>query len=281
MRRRTHSPAGSAAADPVRSDRPWWSKVDPNATDVRAVADAEIDRLPEESRSILAAIWQERGASELKVAGGFSAVSAQLIEHGTADSVLKIVSRAVRDEVRHAEIAVDMAARYRASAIEWPPPAPFPVPVLAPADGRLRATLLVIAMCCINETLACAILEGQLSIATSPLTRAALQSVLADEIDHARAGWAHITTPFVTATMKDEIAADWLPRLMNARLRDLIEEDAPFPGEQFPEHGILTRAARKKIVAIGLDTVVCPGFERAGIDPTKARAWAKTAFEVA
>jgi len=212
------------------------------------------------------------------VAGGFSALSANLIEHGTADAVLKLVSRAVRDEVHHAEIAVDMAARYRASEIEWPPPAPFPVPTLSPADGRLRATLLVIAMCCINETLACGILEGQLSQATSPLTRAALQTVLADEIDHARAGWAHITTPFVTTAIKQEIAADWLPRLLNARLRDLVEEDAPFPGEQFPEHGILTRTARKQIVATALEEVVFPGFARAGIDPTKARAWAATSF---
>ena len=262
----------------MRSARPWWSKVDPNATDVRHVADPEIDALSTDSRAILAAIWQERGASELKVAGGFSALSAQLIEHGTARPVLELVSRAVRDEVHHAEIAVDMAARYRASEVEWPPPAPFPVPVLEPADGRLRATLLVIAMCCINETLACGILEGQLSLAKSPLTRAALQTVLADEIDHGRAGWAHITTPFVTTAMKEQIAAGWLPRLLNARLRDLVEEDTPFPGEQFPEHGILTRTARKQIVATALEDVVFPGFARAGIDPTKAREWASSTF---
>jgi hypothetical protein len=257
----------------VRSARPWWNKVDPNATDIREVADAAIDALPPEARAELAAIWQERGASELKVAGGFSALSAQLIEHGTGDGVLKLVSRAVRDEVHHAEIAVEMAARYRSSAIDWPPPSAFPVPVLAPADGRLRATLLVIAMCCINETLACGILEGQLSIATSPLTRAALQTVLADEIDHARAGWAHLSTPFVTTGMKDEIAAGWLPRLLNARLKDLVDEDAPFPGEQLPDHGILTRTARKQIVATALEDVVFPGFARAGIDPAKAREW--------
>jgi hypothetical protein len=263
----------------VRSASPWWKRADPSATSVRHVADAVIDGLSAESRSILAAIWQERGASELSVAGGFSAICAQLIEHGTADAVLKLVSRAVRDEVHHAEIAVGMAARYRASgAVEWPSPRAFPVPPLIPAEGRLRATLLVVAMCCINETLACAILEGQLARATSPLTRAALQTVLADEIDHARAGWAHLATPYVTAQMKETIAAGWLPRLLNARLGDLVEEDAPFPGEQFPEHGILTRAARKQIVVTALDDVVFEGFARAGIDPASARHWATTAF---
>jgi hypothetical protein len=264
----------------VRNARPWWSKLDAEASDVRAIADPEIDGLSREARTELAGIWQERGLSELKVSGGFTAVTALLIEHGTADGVLKLVSRAVRDEVRHAEIAVDMAARYRASAPLWPPPQPFPVPLLAPAAGSLRATLLVIAMCCVNETLACAILEGQLSQATSPLTRAALQSVLADEIDHARAGWAHLATPFVTPAMKAEIAASWLPRILNARLRELVEEDAPFPGEKYPAHGILTRAARKQIVADALATVVFPGFARLGIDPAKAQEWAGTAFPV-
>jgi hypothetical protein len=37
-----------------------------------------------------------------------------------------------------------------------------------------------------------------MALAASPLTRVALQTVLADEIDRARPGWAHITTPFVT-----------------------------------------------------------------------------------
>ena len=263
----------------MRSARPWWSKLEPSATDVRQVADAEIDALSTDSRAILAAIWQERGASELKVAGGFSALSANLIEYGTADAVLKLVSRAVRDEVHHAEIAVDMAARYRGSEIEWPPPAPFPVPTLAPADGRLRATLLVIAMCCINETLACGILEGQLSQAKSPLTRAALQTVLADEIDHARAGWAHVVSPFVTDAMKKEIGGGgWLPRLLHGRLKDLTDTDSPFPGEQLPDHGILTRKARNEIVATALKDVVFPGFDRAGLDTASARDWAATAF---
>jgi hypothetical protein len=85
------------------------------------------------------------------VAGGFSALSAQLIEHGTAGGVLKLVSPAVRDEVHHPEIAVEMAAR--------------------------------LPVCCINETLACGILEEPLSIATSPLTRAALQEIVATALE--------------------------------------------------------------------------------------------------
>lgn len=264
----------------MRSTKPWFTKVAADATDVGSVPDAEIDALSREARAELADIWQERGASELKVGGSFAAITAEVLVYGTPDTALKILARAVRDEVHHAEIAVDMAARYRGdNAVLWPPPATFPVPAFAPADPKLRATLLVIALCCINETLACGILEGQLSIAKSPLTRAALQTVLADEIDHARAGWAHIVSPFVTEEMKKEIGGGgWLPRLLHGRLKDLTDADSPFPGEQFPEHGILTRKARKEIVATALKDVVFPGFDRAGLDTASARDWAATAF---
>ncbi len=231
----------------------------------------------DEDRATLAGIWQERGSSELRVAGGFSAIAAQLIEHGGSESVLEIVAQAVRDEVRHAEISVELAARYRANEVRWPGPQPVHIPLLAPAEGRLRATLLVIAMCCINETLACAILEGQLVPAKSVLTRAALQSVLSDEIDHARAGWAHLGSRHVTEPMKAEIAR-WLPRLLKAKLGELTDDDAPFPGEHLPNHGILTRRARKEIVATGLSEVVLPGFARAGIDPALAQEWVSSAF---
>ena len=216
--------------------RPWWAKLDASALELADVGDPLIDALPEAGRAALAGIWQERGGSELRVAAGFAAIASELVEHGASDSVLKIVARAVRDEVHHAEISVEIASRYRAGDVEWPPAQPVQVPVLAPAEGRFRATLLVIAMCCINETLACAILERQLSQTKAPLARAAIQTILSDEIEHARAGWAHIASAYVTAPMKHEIGR-WLPRLLKARLTDLIDEDSPFPGEQFPTTG--------------------------------------------
>jgi hypothetical protein len=77
--------------------------------------------------------------------------------------------------------------------------------------------------------------------------------------------------------MKSEIG-DWLPRLLKSRLSDLVDEDTPFPGEQYPDHGILGRRPRKEIVRIALDDVVLPGFAQAGIDPTKAAEWVKSAF---
>jgi hypothetical protein len=257
--------------------RPWWSRADETATEFAQVADPIIDALPPEARQTLSAVWQERGGSELRVAAGFSAVAMQLCEHGSDQSVIELVTRAVRDEVHHAEISVQMAARYGNRDVEWPGPQPVQVPIFASTEGQLRATLFVVAMCCINETLACSVLERQLSQVKPVLVRAAAQTILSDEIDHARAGWAHIASKHVTPAIKREVAR-WLPRMLEARLAELVEIDQPFPGEEYPEHGVLTRKIRRDAIASTLRDAVFPGFARAGIEPTHAVEWAAKAF---
>jgi hypothetical protein len=222
---------------------------------------------------MLAAVWQKRGGLELQVAGGFAAIASELLEHGAAQPVMAIVGQAVRDEVHHAEISVELAARYRGDAVVWPSPAPVHIPKLAPATGPLLATLHMIAMCCINETVACAVLEASFAQAKSPLVRAGVQSILSDEIDHARAGWAHLASPFVDAETKRALPR-WLKRLLAGKLDALLEDESPLPGEAFPHHGMLSRDVFHQAVRAALDDVVLPGFARAGIDTRPARTWA-------
>ncbi len=255
----------------------WWAKAAPDARSFEEVVDPEIEALPAEARAKLAAIWEKRGGLELRVAAGFSALAVELFEHGAAPAVYEILGQAVRDEIHHAEISVEMAAKYRGAAPAWPVPAPLHIPPFAPTTGAMHATLYIIAMCCINETVACGVLEASLAQAKSPLVRAALSTILADEIDHARAGWAHLVSEYVTPEMKRALPK-WLLRLHSAKLRELVEDDAPLPGEAFADHGMLTRARSRKVVRETLDDVIFPGFRRAGIDPSLAEKWAKEAF---
>jgi hypothetical protein len=242
--------------------------------------DLEIERAVPDARTRLAAIWQKRGGLELRVAAGFSAVNLELLEHGATQAVYEIVGQAVRDEVHHAEISIEMAARYRGDAPVWPEPEPLHVPPFAPAKGAMHATLYMIATCCINETVACGVLEAALVQAKSPLARAALATVLSDEVEHARAGWAHIASPYVTPDMKRALPR-WIHHLHAVKLRELVEEDTPLPGEDFAEHGMLSRQRSREVVHATLVDVIFPGFRRAGIDTSLAEEWAQGAFEVA
>jgi hypothetical protein len=248
----------------------WWLRADADAKTIGDVRDAEIDALDAAARNALAAVWQNRGGLELQVGAGFGVIARELVEIGASRAVMEIASQAVRDEVHHAEISVELAARYRGTEVTWPKSAPVHIPELAPATGALRATLHVIAMCCINETVACAVLEAALSRAKSPLVRAGLQSILSDEIDHARAGWAHLAT--LDAATRSALP-NWIARLLAGKLDALLAEEAPMPGEAFPDHGMLSREAFRETVRAALDDVVLPGFERAGIDIGPARSW--------
>ena len=260
-----------------RGKAPWWWRAAPEASSLDEIVDPEIDRTPVEDRARIAAIWQKRGSLELRVAASFSSLSVELLEHGTVPVVYEIVAQAVRDEVHHAQISIELAAKYRGGARQWPDPAPNHVPPFHPAAGAMHATLYVIAMCCINETVACGILEAAISQAKSSLARAALTTILADEVDHARAGWAHLVSPYVTGPMRRALP-EWLHRLHAAKLRELVEEEGPLPGEDFAPHGLLTRRRAKEVVYATLVDVMFPGFRRADVDPTLAEEWARKAF---
>jgi len=256
---------------------PWWARAARDAKSFEDVVDPVIEETPPESRAKLAAIWQKRAGLELRVAAGFSSMGLELFEHGATQMVYEMVGQAVRDEIHHAQISAEMAAKYRKDAPIWPEPEPTHVPPFAPTKGAMHATLYVIAQSCINETVACGVLEAAMAQSKSPLARAAYASILADEIDHARAGWAHLASSYVTPQMKRALPK-WLEHLHAVKLRELVEEDGPLPGEHFAEHGMLTRAQSRGVVHATLVDVIIPGFRRAGIDATLLEKWAAKAF---
>jgi hypothetical protein len=257
----------------------WWRRAAGEARSFNEVVDPEIEAASPEARARLSAIWEKRGGLELRVAAGFSSLAVELFEHGAPQPVYEMIGQAVRDEVHHAQISVEMAAKYRGEAPVWPKPEPLHVPPFRPTTGAMHATLYIIAMCCINETVACGVLEAALAQAKSPLARAALSTILSDEIVHARAGWAHLASPYVTAEMKRALPK-WIHHLHSVKLRELVEEDQPLPGEGFPEHGMLSRKKSREVVHATLVDVILPGFRRAGIDTALTEEWARSAFDV-
>lgn len=256
----------------------WWQRASPKARTFEDVVDPLIDATPAEGRAELAAIWQNRAGLELRVASTFSSISVELLEHGATQSVYEIISQAVRDEVHHAQISAELAAKYRGGPLVWPDPEPNHVPTFRASKGLLHATLYVITECCINETLACSILEGSIAQTESPLVKAALSTILSDEIDHARVGWAHLASPWVTPEIRQEIPS-WLQWLHSSNHHDLLGDDAPLPREKYPAHGMLSRRRAREITYATLVDVILPGYRRAGIDPSATEEWARTAFK--
>jgi hypothetical protein len=70
----------------------------------------------------------------------------------------------------------------------------------------------------------------------------------------------------------------WVHKLHASKLRELVEEDEPLPGEGFADHGMLSRARSREVVHATLVDVIFPGFQRAGVDTSLAEEWARGAF---
>ena len=234
--------------------------------------DETIEALAPATRGLLADLWQRRAVSELAAGEAFAVVEAELIALGADAAVLKLARKAVEDEPRHSELCRRLAESYGAALVAPAEPPPIELPRLDPADPELRRHLLVVAMCCINETIACAFVEACLQAAEGPLIRAIHREHLSDEIDHARIGWAHLASPRVDTGVRAAVSR-WLPRLLEANVRHWEERlrllpEAGVPGHALPPVAELIAAAHHAV-----DTVILPGFDHVGVDTAAARAW--------
>jgi hypothetical protein len=232
--------------------------------DLRAFSerDPALQALPDDSRSVLGAVWERRAASELRVGGAFATIARELLETGAEPAVLRLAARAVSDEVTHAEICRRLAAQLLDRDVEWPPPAAVEVPAYAGTGAAHLPALHVVGMCCINETIATAFLEASLLRARTPLIRRALRALLRDEVDHARLGWAHLASHWVDGAARTEVQR-WLAPMVRAQVEKCLRVPSP---DGLAEHGALGPDESRLAVLGAVRDLVVPGLARAGLD---------------
>jgi hypothetical protein len=179
-----------------------------------------------------------------------------------------MLTRAASDEVRHAEICRRAAvcflgedavpARLR-GAPRVPPYARVPL--------AERALFHVVEMCCLSETLTGVYLTETLAQTVHPTMRAVLESLLEDEIDHGRVGWAHL------AASARELPLDGLaralPDMLDRTYAPPLRAAAADPEPNLPARsavGHLGNDACPGIFRQALHEVILPGFETLGVD---------------
>jgi hypothetical protein len=222
--------------------------------------------------------WRMRATAELRVAGVFAGVSQGLFEQGADPKVLEIAARAVSDEVRHAELCRTLSEHYLEDAAPWPKPGPSRIPKLARAPLPLRPTLHTLAMGCVNETIASAWLEASLREATLPLARNAIRELIADDVHHARMGWAHLASSFVSKETRLALGG-WLPTLLEAAAKPWVLRGKLDVTEGAPEHGVPSEATTRSVARGTVYNVILPGFEALGVPTRAAREWCKRELE--
>jgi hypothetical protein len=229
-------------------------------------------------RAIVAASWSARARQEHLAVGAFALLTYEVAEHGGAGEVLEILARAPSDEHRHARICARFAGMFRD---EHEPEAPSTwkgvpnVPKHRTTNGRDRTLLHVVEMCCLHETFTGIGLTELRERTTSPVARAMIESLLEDEIDHGRVGWAHAATACADGWGR-RVIADALPGILSRVLGPIVaaEGHGPRRDAQLDAHGYVDGEDAARVYRTGLRDVVLPGFEHLGIDVSRAKAHA-------
>jgi hypothetical protein len=224
--------------------------------------DPVIEATPRPLRLEIASTWERRAREELKVAASFTVLCRELIEVGAAPNVLGPIARGVQDEIRHAEVCRRLAEQYRGAEVAWPQPVVID-PAPAREDRMLRTAFHAISMCCINEAIAATYLQTSLEDTRAPSAKVVVGELLADEVEHARAGWTFVAT--APAPIRAAIQAN-LTTLAKPVVNCWWEVGAVTLIDGAPAHGIPSLETTRRCALDALRDIVIPGFESVGID---------------
>jgi hypothetical protein len=230
--------------------------------------DPVIDAMDASLRRRVGETWHRRAHEELKASMAFALLARELLEVGAAPEAMARVARAVGDEVRHAEALRVLASRYLGEDASWPPAVHVEASPLGDAP-LLRASLHAVALGCVNETIASVFIEASHDAAKSPSARATLGLILADEVEHGRAGWAYLASVAgdrdVRAAVQRELGS------IVGRVAGCWFDDAAITiPEGAPDHGLLSNEDTHRCVLTALRDVVLPGFAQLGFDVADA-----------
>jgi hypothetical protein len=238
--------------------------------------DEQVDRLDAPGRLRVGEYWQGRANAELRVAAAFADLGAKLRATGTEPAVLELIDASIENERYHARLFERLASRYLGANIPAPEAGEVHLPGLPGVDEATRTALYAAGMCAINEGIATVWLKHCLDRSVTPLARAVNHVHLSDEIAHARVGWAHLASAWVTRPMREQIARR-LETLIRVNVGQWLAS-CPLNGRSVPEHGLPEASEQREHVLGAVCNVVLPGFDHVGVDVSAADRWFRREF---
>ena len=239
--------------------------------------DSHAQKLEPEVRAELARIWAERIPTEYRSITGFSTLSFDFIAAGAPVDLVAVCHRVCIDELRHTELAVRMVEIYGGHL----PDLPREISSL-PSDTALdvvsQACRSAIVLSCLGETFACTELAMLRERAVDPVVEGVLRIFLADEIVHARVGWAYLAHAFKTAgehTRKTVAAA--IPEYVAGIAANLFGTDerpaavdVTNDDARLANHGVCSMREEQDLYRKFIPEVFIPGLRAVGVPVDEA-----------
>jgi bacterioferritin (cytochrome b1) len=219
-------------------------------------------------------LWANRLVSELEAAQRFAALIPTLETLGASRAIVAMVEQAAADELRHANSCRELVRHF--GGTPQPSAAAIRLRRVAPPSVHGRDSVLyeIVAQSCVTETLSTALLGELVTRARDPVCRQVMHSILCDEVNHSRLGWAYLAEEHARGAR--DCVGPFLPSLLDATLGAGFLSSRAALDPQLTELaglGSLELSERQRIVRETLVHVIFPGFDRFGIDTAPGRRW--------
>jgi hypothetical protein len=224
--------------------------------------------------------WRARALHEHQSACVFSRLLPQLIEAEASVEYKTVVLRAAMDEIRHASLCLDLV-RYLGGVPELEADlVTQPLPEHAGASARERVLRNVIFASCLSETISTSLLAEEREMTTEPRIRRVVEQLSADEILHAKLGWA-LLGEWLPSLTDDERAGlcRYLPLALGAieeKMLGAMPLPPPIPEalrEELAALGAVDGRDGREILYAVIEDVIVPRFEELGLPGKKS--WAE------
>lgn len=224
------------------------------------------------------AAWPLRAAEELRSALIFRALAEAARSTMDRDWSERFAA-AASDEVRHAHLCATVGERLGAIAPTYDA-TPVRRRLKTFSDPLRRIAALVIAEVAIGETISMSLFRAGRHATSEPLSRAALESILADEVRHQQLGWQGLDElwPRLDSVERDALQLEATRALAASErhialpvLRRLEAGDHFDPARA--ALGVLDFEVRAETYYSAVEKLVIPKLSRVGLDGQ--RAWSE------
>lgn len=239
---------------------------------------ALVGEYPEPILEQALANWRARMVHEHRSAAVFSGLLPQLMAAGAPLEFKTTVLRASMDEIRHASLCGHVIELLGGEAVAEAELQPRPLPQHAGCTPREVALRNMMFAGCLSETVSVSLLSEERDATTEPVIRRVVEQLAADEVLHARLGWAYLaqTLPELSDEERGRV-----PKFLRAAFaqieRDMLGAmplgaDASEADEELLHAlGVSLSVDGREIFAATMHEVVIPRLEDHGVPA--ARAW--------
>lgn len=230
-----------------------------------------------------ASVWAQRAQSELGAENRFRQLTEKLADLGAQDTVVTLARRAQGDERRHAIMCAQVARKYgHSTGFERFSTSSTDLQKSWEQRKSPEERLLceVTLMCCITETVNASLLNSIYGSSHTNTTRNVIYQILKDEVKHSQIGWAHLS--FEESKRDCRFLENYLDEMLEFSVKD--ELFLPPPGDPKDtdsfDYGVMPVALRLDQFKETMIQVVFPGFEKFGLNTSKARKWLREKAEI-